>query len=1672
MADKATFHAKISADARQFIEQVQEATQSVNALISAYGEIGKQTQKATKNAGASSEAREAKKNVEDVYSAAQRLQKETSEQNLQNIKRENAERAKGAEGTTRGFSASPERSIAKAEFEAERMRKRSMDDRLKDHQTISSLFDQTIEMRDRDSKHFSQTLKNQMMERERTNLTISKAEQEDLRRVAGDNRKMMDAMVTGRYALYDVANAYRQIGQAGIQATKALSQTVMVAMQFESAFTSVERALKLDYGSKEFLKVRDILTELSTTIPSTFAEITDIATLGAQMGIEVENIKEFTETVAKFTTVTGISIDEASEKFGRLAALAKVPTEEFENLGSAVLFAGFNAVATESDILRVSESIAAAANKSGFAAKEVVGLATALASLGIQPELSRGALTRVFAKITDAVEGSSGKLREFAEVAGVATGDAQALFRTDPEQFFSKFLKGLGTVDSLTEKFRELGIVNVRDIDVVTRLANNYDVYTKSINDANDSYTKGSALAEYYAKTVDDLEQKIQLLKNSFEALFNELGKGAAEGLKVVVDGIKVVVDAAADFAKSDIAKFAVPFLLIATTAVAAFGMFTFAINIAKAQLLAMQVATIKMAQLNGTWAFSFKNVIQQLRGAVFSVTMQDKAVKLLTKSQMEAAVAAGTLSQANMNTALTANRATFAVRALTVATAGFGVLAVASIITTIGGVLFSMAKEAELFGENIEKAAERTAELGRAGVAAAGGMDAFNRAMRADESSKRVDSLDELWEAQDKVNKALQIGITGYGDYEKAVAKGRDIDLDVAREKGEEYRNLLIESVLGTVDPETGLSFINRLLGVDATAKAALESIGFDYVKLVEASFAEGAGGTGAQDYVDNLLKSIEVVLSGKLGSGFREEFAEFGNLADSLGLTFDELAKRLKASGFKEFIEAAKASAKQVDATNKSVDLSIEQQIELARTTAVTGESAEDAAARIEELNKQLQLYISEVGKAEGATQDAALSFENFAAGINETGEGLTGFTKESQTNLKNWQTFVKNAFEAAAASGRGTVGGILDVVAALAALEAAGKDTTETWELTRNLVVSSLEDMGGQYAVLAGLLASAPDLAALRSIVAGFLTTAEASGGLTAEIAANISAILAVLGGNGADFDKWAAIVNAAFNRVRAGSSRVKTALEKLKESVDSVFALFDRDIRLGDSIRRFGALLEQNGKTFNRFTEAGARNVSGLQSIINELAEQSGGNVQKFANSLATLREALVRTGVGASGLRFIDDQIRKIGVTGTVSANQANRFFHILRQGAASAAEELKGLVGIVNDLQNSIRTGLQNRFAFTNAIDDITLGWLDMSEAAEAAKRGIDSARESIERANQSIREAQATISGLVADKSKLEYQLQIAVKYGDTIRANQIRADLEKIDADIARQQENIGKSQSDIAKSYDDIREAEGRLGLEPSTRQIIERNRALQDMAGKYGNVAAWMMATAEEGADLNAIVEAQIEAFRQNAIQLGYTEAEADAVATVLREELLAAMIEIPKDIQTTINADTSGAMRSINSFVADANSRLAQIRDKTVIVTTINRSVTVSPPTGGGAGGFLYAARGGLISGPGTPTSDSIGAMLSNGEYVVQASAVKHYGVDFFNALNQMSTLPAAMMPAPVSTSGGEQMVYLSPEDRQLLRAAIDRPIALYTDNATIAKSANAGNQVLAQRGAN
>lgn len=188
-------------------------------------------------------------------------------------------------------------------------------------------------------------------------------------------------------------------------------------------------------------------------------------------------------------------------------------------------------------------------------------------------------------------------------------------------------------------------------------------------------------------------------------------------------------------------------------------------------------------------------------------------------------------------------------------------------------------------------------------------------------------------------------------------------------------------------------------------------------------------------------------------------------------------------------------------------------------------------------------------------------------------------------------------------------------------------------------------------------------------------------------------------------------------------------------------------------------------------------------------------------------------------------------------------------------------------------------------------------------------------------------------------------------------------------------------------------------------------------------------------------------------------------------------------DISKPTKHKINADTKKAIEDMKEFARISKAQIASIpRVVTVRVNYVETNAPGVTPAKkkkakdglitASAGGLITASNGGFIQGPGTTTSDSIPAMLSDGEFVIRAAAVSTYGVDFMNSLNNMNVKPPLGGFGAMPQASSETMVYLSPEDRALLRQAIDRPINLYTENTRIAQSANSGNVLLAQRGQN
>jgi len=68
---------------------------------------------------------------------------------------------------------------------------------------------------------------------------------------------------------------------------------------------------------------------------------------------------------------------------------------------------------------------------------------------------------------------------------------------------------------------------------------------------------------------------------------------------------------------------------------------------------------------------------------------------------------------------------------------------------------------------------------------------------------------------------------------------------------------------------------------------------------------------------------------------------------------------------------------------------------------------------------------------------------------------------------------------------------------------------------------------------------------------------------------------------------------------------------------------------------------------------------------------------------------------------------------------------------------------------------------------------------------------------------------------------------------------------------------------------------------------------------------------------------------------------------------------------------------------------------------------------------------LGRASGGMITGPGTGTSDSIPARLSNGEYVINAKSVQKIGIPFLNAINAQGFANGGMVNLAHLTKDGK-----------------------------------------------
>lgn len=289
----------------------------------------------------------------------------------------------------------------------------------------------------------------------------------------------------------------------------------------------------------------------------------------------------------------------------------------------------------------------------------------------------------------------------------------------------------------------------------------------------------------------------------------------------------------------------------------------------------------------------------------------------------------------------------------------------------------------------------------------------------------------------------------------------------------------------------------------------------------------------------------------------------------------------------------------------------------------------------------------------------------------------------------------------------------------------------------------------------------------------------------------------------------------------------------------------------------------------------------------------------------------------------------------------------------------------------------------------------------DQYATATPAKQQTDlfteptKAAKSAESISKAIATARRETASLNKEMVRLQNDLLMAGLSGDErVRqsiTNERNERLATLDAILEKQKAAVAEAQA----IYDEALKTNHQKEIEDAQRLVEEKKAILEAAQAEQASIKAEIEQIHAD--DLASMVTQVEEAWRSyaNSIASGF----GNAVRDMIEGSKTAgqALKELLCNVITNV-AQTAAQFLMLTGIlsafgVANAGN------------VAVKMMFGVDPSKIGSDGGKVNAATGGYVTGAGTSTSDSIPAMLSNGEYVMQASAVRRIGVPALNAMN-------------------------------------------------------------------
>lgn len=371
-------------------------------------------------------------------------------------------------------------------------------------------------------------------------------------------REFRSTFAKARGELGDTADSAESFGSRATQAVDAVSGVLAAAgiaallkeikqgfdecaqasMDFESAMTGVAKTT--DLTDEELADMSDAIKAMSTEIPATTTDIAAVAEAAGQLGIQKDALLDFTRVMTMLGTATNMTAEDAATALARFANITGMSADNYDRLGAVIVDLGNNFATTESEITQMGTRLASGGRLAGLTEPQIMALAAAMSSVGIEAEAGGTAMTQTLNAIEKAVANGEDALQGFADVAGMSADEFAQTWSTDALDALTAFIRGLGTLDEQGESavlvLEDLGLKGIRQGNMLKSLALAADQMDSAVQTANTAWDENIALTNEANKRYATTQSKLDMMQNAYNNLKVAVGDAFAPALRDVYD--------------------------------------------------------------------------------------------------------------------------------------------------------------------------------------------------------------------------------------------------------------------------------------------------------------------------------------------------------------------------------------------------------------------------------------------------------------------------------------------------------------------------------------------------------------------------------------------------------------------------------------------------------------------------------------------------------------------------------------------------------------------------------------------------------------------------------------------------------------------------------------------------------------------------------------------------------------------------------------------------------------------------------------------------------------------------------------------------------------------------------------------------------------------------------